>query len=452
MANQKEHKVGIYVRLSNEDERAGESVSVENQKLMLTKHVKEMGWELKEVYVDDGFSGTNQNRPAFQRMMADVKKGYINTVLIKDLSRLGRNYLEVGNLAEVFLPEHGCELISLNEKLDEMMVFRNWFNEQHSKTTSKKVRAAKQISAENGKFMGTYALYGFKKDPENRHHLIIDEKVAPIVRRIFSMRAAGTSGRSIALTLNEEGITSPKEYQNKNSPNPCKTNGLWNASTIRVIINNEADIGNLVQGKCGSVLYKNHKLVSKPREEWIRCDGTHEPIIDRELWDQVQALTAKNYAPHKRADGERNLFTGLLVCSDCGFKMKANVERAMHKDGTEVRYISYICGNYSRSGKAACNCHSIYENALVTLVLDHIRTHAKLVECHEDAIIDALASAQESETLSCRAAYHGEIDAQRKRIVKLDTLVESLYEDICCKGRSSTSSNTVKAAGSSVAV
>ena len=160
MANQKDKWVGIYVRLSKEDMRAGESVSIENQKLMLTKHVKEMGWELRELYVDDGFTGVNQNRPAFQRMMADVKQGYINVVLIKDLSRLGRNYLEVGNLAEVFLPEYGCELISLNEPMDDMMVFRNWFNEQHSKSTSRKVKAAKRVSAENGKYVGAYAPYG----------------------------------------------------------------------------------------------------------------------------------------------------------------------------------------------------------------------------------------------------------------------------------------------------
>ena len=194
-----DHKVGIYVRLSQEDSRAGESVSVENQKLMLMKHVKEMGWELKEVYIDDGWSGTNQNRPAFQRMIADVKQGFINTILIKDLSRLGRNYLEVGQLSEVFLPEHGCKLVSVSEKIDEMSVFRNWFNEQHSKTTSKKVKAVRKICAENGKYLGTYAPYGYKKDAENRHRLIIDEITAPIVRRIFQMRVSGMSCRAITI-------------------------------------------------------------------------------------------------------------------------------------------------------------------------------------------------------------------------------------------------------------
>ena len=235
MAKHKDYQVGIYVRLSNEDSRAGESVSIENQKLMLTKHVNEMGWELKEIYYDDGFSGTNQNRPAFQRMIADVKQGFINTILIKDLSRLGRNYLEVGNLAEVFLPEYGCELISLNEKLDDMMVFRNWFNEQHSKSTSKKVKAAKRVCAENGKFLGTYAPYGYKKNPNNRHGLVVDENTAPIVRSIFEKRASGMSFRSITISLNEDGVVSPREYyyENRNRRNPRRTNQLWNESTVR---------------------------------------------------------------------------------------------------------------------------------------------------------------------------------------------------------------------------
>jgi len=227
-------RVGVYVRLSKEDSRMGESVSIENQKLMLTKHVQDMGWELISVYQDDGFSGTNQNRPNFQRMLTDVKQGHINVILIKDLSRLGRNYLEVGNLAEIFLPEHGCELISLNEKLDDMMVFRNWFNEMHSRSTSNKVKAGKRASAQNGKYVGTYAPYGLKKDPQNRHKFMIDENTAPIVRRIFEMRGCGTGFRAIAAKLNEDGIISPRDYyyQNKNTKNPTRTSRLWNENTI----------------------------------------------------------------------------------------------------------------------------------------------------------------------------------------------------------------------------
>ena len=431
MANNKEYQVGIYVRLSNEDSRAGESVSIENQKLMLTKHCKEMGWELKEVYQDDGFSGTNQNRPAFQRMMADVRQGFINTILIKDLSRLGRNYLEVGNLAEVFLPEHDCELISLNEKLDDMMVFRNWFNEQHSKSTSKKVKAARHICAESGKFLGTYAPYGFKKDPDNRHRLIIDANTAPITRAIFEMRASGMGFRAIADKLNTDGVISPREYyyQTKNRKNPLKTNQLWNESAIKVIIRNEAYIGNLVQGKVGTVSYKNRQQVQKPPEEWIRAEGTHEPIVSIELWNRVQAFKYKNYKPRRKNDGTTNLFTGLLHCADCDFKMRSQVERGTHKDGSEYRYVSYMCGNYARSGKSACTCHGISEKALIELVSEHIRKHALMVKQDEDRIVEAILTMQNSESFSYKAAYQSEITAHKKQIGKLDLLIENLYND-----------------------
>jgi len=420
-----------YVRLSKEDGRGTEeSVSIENQKMMLVKHIRDNGWELAEIYQDDGFTGTNQKRPAFQRMIADVKSGFINTILIKDLSRLGRNYLDVGNLAEIFLPDHGCELISLNEKLDDMMVFRNWFNEQHSKSTSTKVRAAKKVSAQNGKFLGAYAPYGFRKDPGNRHKLIVDENTAPVVRRIFQMRAGGMGFRSIAAKLNEDGIASPREYyyQQQNRKNPIKTSGVWSKNSIIDIIQNEAYIGNLVSGKSGTISYKNHSQVRKGREEWIRVEATHEPIVDIELWDKAQSLKAKKYIPNRRADGETNLFAGLLHCSDCGFRLKGHVERRQRKDGSEYKAVSYICSTYARSGKNACAIHSINEKALVDIVLGHINSSAQMIELDEDRMLNAILS-QQSDAISYRAAYQSELDSQKKQIGKLDLLIESLYED-----------------------
>lgn len=425
------YKVGIYVRLSNEDRRAGESVSIENQKLMLMKHVKEMCWDLQEIYQDDGFSGTNQNRPAFQRMMADVKQGFINTILIKDLSRLGRNYLEVGNLAEIFLPEHGCELISLNEKLDDMMVFRNWFNEQHSKTTSKKVKAAKKICAENGKYLGTYAPYGFKKDLENRHKLIIEDSTALIVRQIFELRASGMSARAITFKLNDDSITSPQVhyYQEVKRKNPSRTNGLWNESAIKRILRSEVYIGNLIHGKSGTVSYKNHKIIKKPTEEWIKIENTHEPIISLELWERVQGLLDKNHKTRTRKDGARNLFSSILYCADCGFKLRGQVERRKLKDGSESARPYYTCGNYARSGKNACTIHSISESALATIVSEHIRKHAHMVEQNEERIIEAIITAQNDESLSYHVAYQGEVDSHKKQIDKLDLIIENLYND-----------------------
>jgi len=170
-------------------------------------------------------------------------------------------------------------------------------------------------------------------------------------------------------------------------------------------------------------------VVARPEEDWVRADGTHEPLIEKELWDRVQSFTHKKYKPRRRSDGERNLFVGLLYCADCNYKMRAHVERGKKKDGSEYKYVSYLCGNYGRSGKVACTYHCIYENALSKLVIEHIQTHAHMIECSEDRIIEAILSAQSNETVSYRAAYQGELEANKKQIAKLDLLIESLYED-----------------------
>ena len=430
MTNQK--IVGIYVRLSNEDTRSGESSSIENQKLMLTKHTEEMGWKLAKIYVDDGFSGTNQNRPAFQSMIFDVKKGFINTILIKDLSRLGRNYLEVGNLAEVFLPEHGCELVSLSEPLDEMMVFRNWFNEQHSKSTSKKVRAAKRISAESGKYLGPYAPYGFKKDPNNRHRLVIDDVAAPVVRSIFQMRASGMSFRAIAGKLDEDGIIPPKDYYYQNivgRKNPFVSKGLWSESSVKLILSNETYLGNVVQGKFGTISYKNKKTVRKPSENWIRVQGQHKALIEKDLWDRVQALKKRNYKPRRQNDGERSLFTGLLRCADCHSNMRSLAERGRRKDGSEYNYISYFCGNYAKNGKHTCSAHIIYKDALMELIYSHIHSLIVKTDMDEERVSRTILSDMNNKAVSYQAAYQNELGVHKKQAAKLDLLIESLYED-----------------------
>ena len=425
----KKYRVGVYVRLSKEDSRAGESVSIENQKLMLTKYVKEMGWELAEVYQDDGFSGTNQNRPDFQRMLSDVKEGYINTILVKDLSRLGRNYLDVGNLAEVFLPEYGCELISLNEKLDDMVVFRNWFNEQHSKTTSIKVKAGKRASAQNGRYVGAYAPYGYMRDPDNRHRFVVDKNTAHIAARIFEMRASGVGFRAIAAQLNEDGIISPREYyyQKKNTINPTRSSRLWNENTIKCLVANEVYIGNLVSGKTGTLSYKNQKTIRKDKADWIRVEGTHEPIVSQELWDRVQSLSRKRYKPSRRGDNEKNLFSGLLYCGDCGLRLRSRVERRMRKDGSENKRVSYMCSTYGRSGKNACSIHSISEKALVELVGENIRTHTSIVEYDKECIINVILS--ERGKISYHNFYKNELTDHTKQLEKLDMLIENLCAD-----------------------
>jgi DNA invertase Pin-like site-specific DNA recombinase len=429
----KDYKVGVYVRLSKEDDRAGESVSIENQKLLLMKHVKEKGWELVEVYQDDGFSGTNQNRPGLQRLILDVKEKRINTVVIKDLSRLGRNYLEVGNLAEVTLPSYGCELISLNEKIDDLMFIRNWFNEQHSKETSKKVKTVKRMFAQSGKFMCSYAPYGFVKNPENKHQLVIDEVAAPVVRQIFELRAQGKSRKEIAVILNESGIKPPRDYyyERVNQTNPYRMSHFWNKESLISILKNEAYIGNSVQMKTGSTSYKNRKLIDKPQDEWIRVDGTHEPIIDMDLWEQVKRVEEMKISPRNiRKTKAHNYYTGILYCADCGFRLRANNQSRVRKNGDEYHRLGYVCGNYSRAGRMACaDSHYIAEEALGEIVLQHIRKHAEMVEYDEERIIQAILKLHAEDIAACKNTFHAEIKANQDRLDKLNRFIEKLYED-----------------------
>ena len=253
------YNVGIYCRLSNDDERDGESVSIENQKLLLQNYVRQRGWNEIDTYIDDGYSGTNFNRPGVKRLIEDAKAKRINVILVKDLSRFGRNYIEFGQYTDYLFPSLGCRFIALNNGIDTMsdngstdvMCFLNLFNEFYSRDTSKKVKAVKKACAESGKFMGTYPAYGYRRDPLDKHHLVIDEETAPIVRRIFAMRASGMGFHAIAAALNEEGIPSPGVlyYQRKGQSDPRRVNHKWADQTVKNMVRSEVYIGNMVQGQ-----------------------------------------------------------------------------------------------------------------------------------------------------------------------------------------------------------
>lgn len=438
---EKTYNVGIYCRLSNDDERDGESVSIENQKLLLQRYVREQGWNEIDVYIDDGYSGTNFQRPGVQRLIADAKAKRINVILVKDLSRFGRNYIEFGQYTDYLFPSIGCRFIALNNGIDTMrndgstdvMCFLNLFNEFYSRDTSKKVKAVKKACAENGKYMGTHPPYGYKRDPLDKHHFIIDEETAPLVRRMFAMRASGTPFRKIATTLNDEGIQPPGElyYQRQGRSDPRRVNHLWNESTVKVMLRNEAYIGNMVQGKCGTLSYKSKKLVSKPKEDWIRVEGTHEPIISREIWNTVAAIDQKRVRKSDTADGVRSIFTGLVYCADCGFKMRNQVERFTYQDGRPGRYSSFICGSYSRSGKSACTIHTIYEDVLKQLVLADIREKAQYAEYDRERLLAQIIRMKDKELHSRTASYEQELKTISARVSELERLMQNLYEDKC---------------------
>ena len=430
---EKTYNVGIYCRLSNDDERDGESVSIENQKLLLQSYVRQRGWNEIAVYCDDGYSGTNFDRPGVKRLIEDAKAKRINLILVKDLSRFGRNYIEFGQYTDYLFPSLGCRFIALNNGIDTMsdngstdvMCFLNLFNEFYSRDTSKKVKAVKRACAESGKFMGTYPAYGYKRDPEDKHHLVIDEETAPTVRRIFSMRASGMGFRAIAVTLNEEGVLPPGAlyYQRKGRSDPRNVNHRWAETTVKALIRSEVYIGNMVQGKTGTLSYKSRKLINKPEEEWIRVEGTHEPIISREIWDTVVSIDKKKVRKTPPTDGIRSIFTGLVYCADCGFKMRNHIERFTYKDGTPGRYSSFICGNYARSGKSACTIHSIYENVLEELVLTDIREKARFVECDGERLAEQISRMKEKESRSRVISYEQELKAAAARMAELERLI-----------------------------
>lgn len=436
------YNVGIYCRLSNDDERDGESASIENQRLLLRQYVRDRGWNEIDTYIDDGYSGTNFNRPGVQRLIADAKAKRINVILVKDLSRFGRNYIEFGQYTDYLFPSIGCRFIALNNGIDtgskdsntDVMCFLNLFNEFYSRDTSKKVKAVKKACAENGKFMGNHAPIGYKQDPADKHHLLIDEETAPIVRRIFSLRASGLTFRKIATILNDEDIPSPGTiyYQRKGVDDPRRVNHKWANTTVKALIRNEVYIGNMVQGKYATLSYKSKKLINKPKEEWIRVEGTHEPIISREVWDTVTSIDEKKVRKPETKNGTKNIFTGLLYCADCGFKMQKQTRNVFYKATDQtVQQSYYLCGNYMRSGKTACTVHTIDEQALYQIVLEDIRTKAQYAAHDRDRLLMQIAHMKDKERQGRKATYEQELRITTARVAELERLMQNLYEDKC---------------------
>ena len=440
MKSQQNYDAGIYVRLSKDDERAGESVSIENQKLILTKHAQEQGWNVVDTYCDDGYSGTNFDRPGVTRLIEDAKDGKINLILVKDLSRFGRNYIQVGQFTDYVFPMIGCRFVALNDGVDtihndnDIMPFKNLFNEFQSRDTSKKIKAAMRACAGSGKYVGALAPLGYKKLPDDKHKFIIDETAAPLIRRIFDMRCTGLSYLKIADTLNAEKITTPQDYyyQQKGGVNSHNVYHVWSGNAIMKILNNEAYIGNMVQGKVGIASYKNKQRVQKPKEEWVRAEGTHEPIIEMDVWKQCWDLKCRFTKPRTAKNGVQSLFGGLLKCMDCG----ANLiyRKDPRSDGTI--YKSYSCGTYVRCGKNACSSHTVKQSQIEDLVINDIQFHAKRVLEDEEATRQELTEKRRIETEQQLKADRMQVKSLENRLAELDRLIQGLYEEKILSGLS----------------
>lgn len=440
MAKQTIYNAGIYVRLSQEDMRAGESLSIEHQKLILTKYVREQGWNLVDTYVDDGFSGTDFNRPSVQRLLSDAQTGRINLIICKDLSRFGRNYIEVGQYIDYIFPLHNIRFIALNDNVDtanrdsnamEMMPVINLFNEWHASSTSKKIKAVNLANAKAGKYTCANAAYGYTKADDEKHTPIIDPEAAEVVRRIFKLRSQGMSPRAIGDQLNAENIPIPSDYrcQKKGIVNTKYTRHLWTQVQIRQILDNPIYLGKLAMMRVTSVSYKNHKKVRKDPSEWVVTEDTHEAIISQELWDKVRE--AEKAVSHGKRDGKgvTQPLSGMLFCPDCGYKMKAAGRKRTLKSGELIRECYYNCSSYVLHGKELCSTHYISQKQIEAVIIADIRSMAELVVKDEQTARAAFLSKKEQQTSRQSKADIKKLNDSKHRLAELENMMQSVYED-----------------------
>ncbi len=436
---QEQYIVGIYCRLSRDDERAGESVSIENQKELLSRYVQEQGWTLYDYYVDDGVSGTTFDRPGFNRLVADATAMKINLALCKDLSRLGRDYIEAGKYTDFIFPSLGCRFIALNDGVDTakqnnemVMILKNVMNDLYARDTSAKIKAVKLSTFKSGKYIGCYAPIGYRKDPEDHHHLLIDPMTAPIVKRIFDLRMQGFSFRKIARTLNEEKVPSPRGfyYLSEQRENLRGETPFWNDVTVKSVLRNEVYLGHMVQNKTGTVSYKNHKQIAKPEAEWIKVENTHEPLVSKETWDFVQTLDNHPARNRSGKSGVVHLYASVLHCMDCGATMRHYSDSRKKDDGTrQSTYEAYCCNRYATGGKAACSAHHINSRVLTEIVLTDIHQKAVMAQHNPEHMRSLILKQKNTALAEQTRTLRTSLTALDKRIAELDKLVVAAYED-----------------------
>lgn len=374
-----QEKAALYLRLSKEDGDKEESNSIDSQRMLLQDYLsRKPELELYDEYADDGYSGTNYNRPAFQRMLVDAREKRFTCILVKDLSRLGRNYLETGQYIQQIFPKLGIRFIAVNDQVDTsderqqgfdmMLPIRNIFNECYSQDISRKVQSSFKVMQKAGAFCGAHTSYGYRKNPADRHKLIIDPYAASVVRDIYDWYLSGIGQRTIATRLNEMGIACPSVYKRENGENyhnskRLESTSYWTYATIHRILQNEMYKGCMVQNK--SVRRMRGKAKQRPKEDWIIVPGTHEAIIDPETWDRVQDILRFRT---RTIDFEQNvsIFAGFLKCADCG---RAMVKRQYTDRAGNKRWF-YTCGGYSRSGTGVCSNHYIRHEILEQIILD----------------------------------------------------------------------------------
>ena len=422
----------LYERLSRDDNLEGESYSIGNQKKLLTKVAKEKGYTNLVHFLDDGISGVTMDRPGFNDMMEQLAAGKAAAVFVKDLSRLGRNYIEVGRLTEEFFPEHDIRLVAVSDNIDtaegenELAPIRNLFNEWYARDISKKRRISNKIKGNAGEPMGPPP-YGYKKDPDDPKRWVVDEEAAQVVRRIFRMTVDGYGTEQIAAILSEEKVLTPIAYWREkgvNRPGKSKLRGpyMWNSSTITHILSLQEYCGDILNFKTYSKSYKNKKRLANDRENWVIFQDVHEPIIERAVFEQVQQKRGK-IRKRRTHEGERNMFSGLLVCADCGH----NLHFHFNQGNPDIKYFN--CSNYKGNRGSCTSTHYVRMDFLEQVVLGEIRRLTKFASQFEDEFVKAVIGHSQQAEATDRKLKEKALKALQARDEELDGLFERIYED-----------------------
>ena len=422
----------LYERLSRDDNLEGESYSIGNQKKLLAKVAKEKGYTNLVHFLDDGISGVTMDRPGFVEMICQLEQGKAAAVFVKDLSRLGRNYIEVGRLTEEFFPNHDIRLVAVSDNIDtaegenELAPIRNLFNEWYARDISKKRRISNKIKGNAGEPMGQPP-YGYIKDPNDPKHWIVDDEAAQVVRRVYSMTLEGFGTEQIATRLEKDGVLTPRAYwltkgikrpgKGKQQP-PTK----WNSSTITKILSLQEYCGDILNFKTYSKSYKNKKRIDNDRENWVVFQDVHEAIIERAVYEQVQQKRGK-IRKRRTNNGEHNMFSGLLVCADCG----SNLHFHFNQGNPEIKYFN--CSNYKGNRGTCTSTHYVRVDFLEEVVLGEIRRLTKFASLYEDEFVKAVIGHSQQAEQTDRKLKEKELRTLLARDEELDGLFERIYED-----------------------
>ena len=422
----------LYERLSRDDNLEGESYSIGNQKKLLAKVAKEKGYTNLVHFLDDGISGVTMDRPGFVEMICQLEQGKAAAVFVKDLSRLGRNYIEVGRLTEEFFPNHDIRLVAVSDNIDtaegenKLAPIRNLFNEWYARDISKKRRISNKIKGNAGEPMGQPP-YGYIKDPNDPKHWIVDDEAAQVVRRVYSMTLEGFGTEQIASQLEKDDVLTPRAYwltkgikrpgKGKQQP-PTK----WNSSTITKILSLQEYCGDILNFKTYSKSYKNKKRIDNDRENWVVFQDVHEAIIERAVYEQVQQKRGK-IRKRRTNNGEHNMFSGLLVCADCG----SNLHFHFNQGNPEIKYFN--CSNYKGNRGTCTSTHYVRVDFLEEVVLGEIRRLTKFASLYEDEFVKAVIGHSQQAEQTDRKLKEKELQTLLARDEELDGLFERIYED-----------------------